>query len=115
MLEALIVCLDFFLTSSSMENKNVIVRSDGIRCAVKELRGMSEVRITEKAPEKDIETGKRVDSNEENKENKSVQSQTFRISRTQSIGREQNSSVPISNWRRQLLQEQEQSEKKRNE
>ena len=52
LLEALIVCLELYRSQQSQApaNTNFITRSDGMRCAVRELRGMSEVRISDSAP-----------------------------------------------------------------
>eukprot|EP00092_Neocalanus_flemingeri_P040871 GFUD01044493.1.p1 GENE.GFUD01044493.1~~GFUD01044493.1.p1 ORF type:complete len:524 (+),score=169.43 GFUD01044493.1:52-1572(+) len=100
LLEALIVTMEFFLNSSTLENTNVITRSDGLRCAVKELRGMSEVRIssdgcTEEKPKA------------ENKECEIKKEQNIsQISRGQSCGREQ-SCPPTTSWRSRLVQDQE--------
>lgn len=50
LLEALIVALELYHSLHSQDNLNFITRSDGMRCAVRELRGLSEVRISESTP-----------------------------------------------------------------
>lgn len=103
LMEALIVSMEFFLSSSSLENAAVITRSDGLRCAVKELRGMSEVRITP-VSSRDEETKSTDKASEEKKENKIYEPSRF--PRGQSYAREQ-SCPPESNWRSRLIQDQE--------
>ena len=52
LLEAMIVALELYHSqhSQAQDNMSFITRSDGMRCAVRELRGLSEVRISESAP-----------------------------------------------------------------
>jgi len=97
LIEALIVSMDLFLMSSSLENKNVIIRSDGLRCAVKELRGMSEVRIT--APTEESNSTTQISSM---KTERNVC--PSRLVRGQTSGREQ-SCPPATSWRSRLLQD----------
>ena len=92
MMEALIVCMDLFLKSSSLESTKVITSSEGVRCAV---RGMSEVKITV--------TKEQVNTSGDKKE---TMREPARLPRTQSVGREQ-SCQPASSWRTRLLQDQE--------
>ena len=109
-MEALIVCMDMFLKSSSLETKNVIIRSDGVRCAVKELRGMSEVCISAVSSKVEEKSYNNKES-EDKKEQKMFE--PTRTPRGQSSGREQ-SCPPASNWRNRLIQDQE-TEKKKDE
>jgi len=101
LLEALIVIMDFFKQSSSLEGTNVIIRSDGLRCAVKELRGMSEVRITS-TPCKQEKTS--VENESSNKTTDKTVCQISQLPRGQSYGREQ-SCPPSAGWRSKLAQD----------
>jgi len=93
MMEAIIVCMDLFLKSSSLESTKVITSSEGVRCAV---RGMSEVKITV--------TKEQVDTFVDKKE--ATIREPARLPRSQNVGREQ-SCQPASSWRTRLLQDQE--------
>ena len=50
LLEAMIVALELCHSQAAPDNLSFITRSDGMRCAVRELRGLSEVRISDSAP-----------------------------------------------------------------
>ena len=53
LLEAMIVALELYHSHHSQDSQDklsFITRSDGMRCAVRELRGLSEVRISDSAP-----------------------------------------------------------------
>ena len=52
LLEATIVALELYQSQASQaqDNTSFITRSDGMRCAVRELLGLSEVRISDSAP-----------------------------------------------------------------
>jgi len=50
-MEALIVALELYLNTQKPDI-NLITRSDGMRCAIRELRGMSEVRIQDSSEPK---------------------------------------------------------------
>ena len=50
LLEAMIVALELCHSQEAPDNLSFITRSDGMRCAVRELRGLSEVRISESTP-----------------------------------------------------------------
>jgi len=59
-LQALIVSLELFLDTYK-PNTNLITRSDGMKCAIRELRGMSEVRIHDtNGPSDDIRGSSKV-------------------------------------------------------
>ena len=47
LLEAMIVALELYQSQAPPDSVSFITRSDGMRCAVRELRGLSEVRISE--------------------------------------------------------------------
>ena len=47
LLEAMIVALELYQSQAPPGSVSFITRSDGMRCAVRELRGLSEVRISE--------------------------------------------------------------------
>ena len=99
LLEALIVTMEFFLKSSSLENTNVITRSDGLRCAVS---GMSEVRITSE----EVRSRPKSENFESEKSTENKIPQISKLPRGQSSGREQ-SCPPKTGWRSRLLQNQE--------
>merc|ERR1719333_380120 len=100
-MEAMIVCMDLLLKSSSLESAKVITSSEGVRRAV---RGMSEVQIT---CQKDQEK-RAIDKTEP------THCEPTRLPRTQSVGREQ-SWQPASSWRTRLLQDQENEKNKKTE
>jgi len=89
-MEALIVALELYLNTHKPDI-NLITRSDGMRCAIRELRGMSEVRIQDSSEPK-IPTLQITPAKEEN-----VRKPVTRDS----------SCPPTTGWRSRLLLDQE--------
>ena len=98
LLEAMIVCLELYQTGVTTSPLTFITRSDGMRCAVRELRGMSEVRISESAEPPPTPASR-------------LASQTQRPAASS----RDSSCPPTSGWRSRMLKEQQEQEERQRE
>ena len=98
LLEAMIVCLELYQTGVTTSSLTFITRSDGMRCAVRELRGMSEVRISESAEPPPTPASR-------------LASQTQKPAASS----RDSSCPPTSGWRSRILKEQQEQEERQRE